>query len=114
MGMFWNTKERTGCGPIDRNRAMRDGLRLLETIKGLPVTFTFDTCSSLAPYEAIPAGITLRVQGIMFEEPEAPPEAVMVHLGIDGDPGTDLGITLSELVEVTNITELVEVSKLVA
>jgi len=81
----------------------------METIKGLQVTFLHDTCSSLCPYEPIPAGITLQVQGIMFDSPESGPDQVMVHLALDDeDPSIDLGVTLSELLEVTNISDLVE------
>jgi len=93
---------------------MQQGLRLLETVDRVPLTFTHDTCSSLAPYESLPAGITLHVQGIRFHEPESGPDQVMVYLGLPGENSDDLGLTLSELIEVTNVSELLEFQTLLA
>lgn len=94
---------------------MAYGTRLLEVIQGLPLTITQDTCSSLAPYESLPAGITLYVEGLMWEEPDSGPDRVMVFLNMGPDDDSeDLGLYLTEVFEVTNLNDLVELTRPVA
>jgi hypothetical protein len=95
--------------------AIHEGLRLIETVEFLPVTFVSDTCSSLPPYEALGCGLTLYVHRVEFCSPDAGPDRVLVYLVTDlRDDSEDLALSLSELVEVTNLSELVELHRTVA
>lgn len=108
-------KERIGLPRGDTMDRVIAGTRLLETIKGLRLTFVHDTCSSLPPYETIEAGVSLQVEGMMWNYPEADTTGVMVHFVTDPfDESTDLALTLAEVLEVTNLLELVDLSRQLA
>jgi len=112
MGVFTSLRARIGYRRSDPAQMdMQRGLRLLETVKGLRITIVHDTCSGSLPYEQMPAGVSLLVTGVMFDTPEASPDEVTIFLATDeDDPSNDLTLTLSELIEVTNISELCDLA----
>lgn len=113
MGVSTKVMELFGLGATKAETSIQP-TSLGDILLGKKVTFRWDTCSNLAPYTHIEAGCTLVIYGV--HQSAGNPGVHWIHLDDpdDLDPYDELApsicLGIPELLEVTNLYDMIEAS----